>query len=113
MNRILMKFVISCSILAVISGCGTPANQVESPNGDSILAPDMKTMAIYRSTCISCHAADFSGRVGEKSDLRQVGARLDKDQIANVIRNGGQAMPAQRLTEEEIETISSWLSTLK
>lgn len=115
-NQLYMKFVIIFLIIVAValSGCGTPADHDEAPpSGESMVAPDMETLAIYRSTCISCHAADFSGRVGEKSDLRQVGARLNKEQIANVIRNGGQMMPAQNLSEEEIEIISSWLSTLK
>lgn len=70
--------------------------------------------AIYKNgTCISCHAIDLSGHVGEPSNLQKVGAKRSREEIIDTIRNGKGQMPAQRLTDVEIEQLADWLITLK
>jgi quinoprotein glucose dehydrogenase len=49
---------------------------------------------LYERYCASCHRADFSGQPPEFPSLKDIGARLDVDQISKVTREGGGRMPA-------------------
>lgn len=66
---------------------------------------------IYQQTCAGCHANDLSGQVGPS--LQTIGSKLDKSQIADIIKNGQGGMPAQNLSEEETDTVSAWLASKK
>ncbi|MDD9271084.1 c-type cytochrome [Paenibacillus sp. GCM10023248] len=65
--------------------------------------------------CISCHGVDLSGKVGSKTNLQKVGAKMTEEQIAKQIRDGGGGMPAYgtKLSEEDIGLLSNWLSSKK
>jgi len=71
------------------------------------------SMQIYKSRCISCHAADLKGGGGPA--LEHIGSVLTKEQIYKLVSNGRGRMPAfkERLSEEEIITITTWLSSLQ
>lgn len=128
MNKRLTVLIV-CVVLFFIAACGNPSpapnepssNQTGGQNDTDTAQNSQNTdvvheeaVAIFKVHCISCHAADLSGRVGEQSNLQKVGDRLDKQQIKNIIINGGKAMPAQtKLTEDEVELLANWLVTKK
>jgi cytochrome c551 len=120
MRRIYI-YIFIIILFIIIAACGnqeqdTPDHQEEVPgaNQEMIPAEHQEAAAIFQKQCISCHAADLSGRVGEQSNLQQVGARLSKAEMTDIIKHGGQLMPAQeKLTDEEIELLVEWLSTKK
>lgn len=88
---------------------GRDAAQGQPPEGPA------ETVSLYRTHCLSCHGSDLSGNMGPATDIRQVGARLDRDAIRRRIAEGGDMMPAfaNRLADEEIDALADWLSTLK
>ncbi|RRJ67912.1 cytochrome c [Paenibacillus oralis] len=96
----------------LLSGCGQQKDDTFLKS--SITTPaDEKAAALYKNQCISCHAADLSGRVGP--DLQKVGASLSKKQLISILEEGANGMPAykKRLEKEEIEALAEWLAALK
>jgi cytochrome c551 len=69
--------------------------------------------SLYKQNCISCHGVDLKGGFGP--DLQKVGARLTKAQITKQIHDGGGDMPpfGKRLKDEEIQSLTDWLSAKK
>lgn len=76
----------------------------------AIIEADDPAMAIVQAQCIGCHATDLSGGGGPA--LLGIGNRLSKEEIAEVITKGRNAMPAyeDKLSAEEIDTVAVWLS---
>ncbi|RAP73534.1 c-type cytochrome [Paenibacillus montanisoli] len=68
---------------------------------------------VYKSNCVTCHAADLSGGAGP--NLQKVGSALKKDQISQRIHDGGGGMPAfgGQLSDAEIANLASWLEAKK
>ncbi|CAH8715362.1 cytochrome c [Paenibacillus melissococcoides] len=68
-------------------------------------------MTLYKKQCLSCHAADLSGRVGPS--LQEIGSKMSEQQLINTVQDGSKGMPAFKkvLRADEIETLAHWLST--
>lgn len=67
---------------------------------------------MFQNNCASCHGADLSGGMGP--DLTAVGADHSADDIVNIIQNGKGQMPAQKqVSEEDAQTLASWLAEKK
>jgi len=99
-------------ILLILPACGRGTNsQVEDAR---IIAPeDVSAVALYKKSCLSCHAADLSGRVGPS--LQEIGAKLSEEQLDTIIHDGARGMPAfgKALSNEEIDALTQWLSKQK
>jgi cytochrome c551 len=93
------------------AGTNSPAaSPTGSPSGTAAAAD---AEALYRANCVACHAADLSGGMGSR--LKDVGARLTQEQIADVIANGGNSMRAFKgtLSDDEIHALAAWLAAMK
>ncbi|MRG84763.1 cytochrome c551 [Salinibacillus xinjiangensis] len=66
---------------------------------------------IFQNNCSMCHGADLTGGAGP--DLTAVGSRYSKDEIVNIIQNGKGNMQAINISEEDANTVASWLATKK
>lgn len=113
-----IKLLIITVLFILITACGNQntdkADETPAHSEANYTEEHPEAVALYKQNCISCHATDLSGKVGDQSNLQTVGARLDKEQIADTIKNGGQIMPAQKhLSDDEIELLALWLSTKK
>lgn len=115
MNQLWIKLrtVLICAAIlsvAVLFGCSAGS----SDGGTDPLsgAEHQQAKTLYKNNCIRCHASDLSGLVGAASDLRTVGDRLTAEQIADIIANGRDLMPAfaDRLEAEEIQALADWLA---
>ncbi|MFE5317782.1 c-type cytochrome [Paenibacillus sp. NPDC056579] len=71
--------------------------------------------AIVKQNCIACHGDTLDGKGSEKKNLQKIGARMNKDQIAKQIADGGGGMPGMKskLKEEEIAAVAAWLEAKK
>lgn len=100
---------------AVTVGCG--GSGVGGTQSKALQDAPAGVAAVYRANCISCHGSELQGRVGPQTNLTQVGARMSAEEIAGRIRDGEAegGMPAfgEKLTAEEIEGLSDWLSGKK
>jgi cytochrome c551 len=105
--------VSSCVLLlAILAGCGGPMQGSKTSKALSDAPPE--TAALFQSRCLSCHGSELQGRVGEKTNLQRIGAKLAAADIASRIRDGSEdgMMPAfgKQLSEEEIEGLAGWLA---
>lgn len=97
--------ILAAAALLVLAGCGGSDGAAD---GGEVTAADAET--IYKRHCLSCHRADLSGM-----QLNTVGSRLTLEEIDEKIRKGGGGMiPFEnRLSDEEIATLSAWLVEMK
>ncbi|WP_087972576.1 cytochrome c551 [Oceanobacillus rekensis] len=63
---------------------------------------------VYQANCAACHGADLSGGAGP--ELTQVGSKYSADEIADIVTNGKGSMPAQNVTGDDLDALSSWLA---
>lgn len=107
------KAIAMASALFYMSGCaGNEETKID------LLAADgthEEAKALFKTNCVSCHGTDLAGRVGGKSDLRQLGSRLSPEQIEQIISDGRGRMPdfADKLSADDISALSIWLGELK
>jgi len=99
--------------LLVLSACGSSGGG--SAKNEAALEGPEATVTLFKQKCMSCHAADLSGRMGPDTDLTKNGAKMTKEEIVTQIAEGSNKMPAfkKMLEEQEIEQLADWLSTKK
>ncbi len=77
------------------------------PEGSS---PEERGRTLYQARCRMCHGADLSGQPPATPSLVDVAARLDEDQIRQVVRRGRGPMPAfSKLSEAELQSVLTYL----
>ncbi|GIP15784.1 hypothetical protein J40TS1_14260 [Paenibacillus montaniterrae] len=106
-----LMFVLLFAVI-LLSACGDQKEQKQSGDIVTLKQAPADVEAIYKARCISCHAIDLSGKMGEQTNLQQVHVRLSYDEIAAKISMGGKTMPAfeESLSAEEINALAAWLS---
>lgn len=107
----IVTLIAALALAACAGGGGGAANKSSVLEGEDY----KEAKAIFKQRCISCHASDLSGLVGDKSNLQKVGERLTAEQIAEVITNGRKVMPSFKsdFSNEQIAQLSEWLATMK
>ncbi|MEK8131139.1 cytochrome c [Paenibacillus filicis] len=95
-------------------GGGKSAGQTMTAE-EAMAGASSEVQSLYKQSCLSCHATNLEGRVGPKTNLQHVGARLEKDKIVKQIEAGGNGMPGfqGKLKPEEIQGLADWLAGLK
>ncbi|WP_164931512.1 c-type cytochrome [Longirhabdus pacifica] len=109
------KWAVVVGMSMILTACGGGSDDGGSVGVDTSLDTAQYGDAVktFNNNCIGCHANDLSG-VMSGSNITQVGSRLSKDEIKNVIANGQGIMPAQtQLDEEQIDQLATWLETKK
>ncbi|OXM16620.1 menaquinol-cytochrome c reductase cytochrome b/c subunit [Paenibacillus herberti] len=89
-----------------------PAEAVELVDADNA---EVKSI-MEKAGCLTCHATDLKGQAGANIPaLRGVGDLLTKEELAEIITNGKDKMPAfgTDLSAEEIGTLADWLAKQK
>ncbi|SES71086.1 cytochrome c551 [Salinibacillus kushneri] len=67
---------------------------------------------IAQNNCATCHGADLTGQ-GNSADLTTIGSQYSKDEIVEIIQNGKGGMPPVNISDEDANTVASWLATKK
>lgn len=99
----LLSFV---SILAV--GCEGSEDapsvvQLDFASGDAAAG-----QTTFAQTCAPCHGADAKG-TGAGPNITGEVNELAEDELAGIIKNGYENMPAQNLSDQQVVDVIAWL----
>lgn len=102
--------LFTCAIAALtLAGCGPPDNGVTFNGGEGpAVLPDVANRgeALFARFCSACHGADATGSSAYRGSIQ--GAQ----NIADMVRNGANGMPANPLDDREVAAIEGFLAVL-
>lgn len=80
-----------------------------------VIATDATTgSTLYRQNCSGCHRPDKKGTPPEFPSLVDIGSKLTRDQVTNMVRRGGGRMPGfARLGDAPVNAVVEYLMTGK
>lgn len=110
MKKLLMSIIFGTFL--VLGACGGDGGGSEEPadnGGATVDTAEAET--IFKENCASCHGDDLSGASGPA--LTDVGSNLSKDEIKTQIEEGGNGMPPNLVSGDDLETLSAWLAEKK
>lgn len=110
-----MKLKLSALLLGtslVLAACGGGGEE-DNANDQGGEAPVETAQAdeLVKQNCASCHGQNLEGGAGPA--LQNVGSKLSKDEIENIILNGQGSMPKGLLAEDEAAVVAEWLAEKK
>jgi len=66
---------------------------------------------VYEARCSACHGADLEGRVGPALDAESSSASMPDSYWIQTITIGKGSMPAQRLTDNEVQLVIDYIKS--
>ena len=66
---------------------------------------------VYEARCSACHGADLVGRVGPALDAESSSASMPDSYWIQTITMGKGSMPAQRLTDNEVQLVIDYIKS--
>ncbi|MGO4789395.1 cytochrome c [Paenibacillus sp. 2KB_20] len=101
------KYVSALIIVGLMTACGSETTKEKTATTENLIP------TVYKQNCLSCHGSQLEGKYGPS--LQTVGSQLTEEEIKTIISKGQGGMPAfgKRLDEDEIASISAWLSEKK
>ncbi|PDO09696.1 MAG: hypothetical protein BLM47_11280 [Candidatus Reconcilbacillus cellulovorans] len=115
LGRAVAVTAVALSAAVLFTACGQTGQKgnTGSPAAQPGGAAPAGVETIYKNNCMSCHGQNLEGRVGP--DLRKIGDKYDRAQIAAVIRDGRGGMPSfkGRLSDAQIDELAGWLADKK
>ena len=66
---------------------------------------------IYTSRCSACHGSDLSGRVGPSLTADSKAAKMSDSYWVQTITKGMGSMPAQRLSDNEVDLVIEYIKS--
>lgn len=119
MSRPRSAILLAVAVL-VLTACGAPGRAGAGVPRSARVGPEKPEGAsIFRARCARCHSTTFVGRAGpglgglfHREQLRS-GAPVTEDNVRAWIAHGGGRMPAQRLPDEEMDSLIAYLKKLE
>lgn len=111
----LTGLALALGMSLALTACGgnddSADNDKASNSGETTTAHAGDAAKIYENKCSSCHATNLEGGVGPK--LADVGSRLSKEEIEEVIIKGRGNMPKGLITGDDADKVAEWLAEHK
>ncbi|MBQ0140875.1 MAG: cytochrome c [Kurthia sp.] len=102
-------FAMLMGAALVLGACGSDSDKADSGSGSTTSQADGEK--IIQQKCISCHGDKLNN--GSAPDISKIGGKLSEEEIADVLENGQNAMPAKLVTGDDAKAVASWLATQK
>lgn len=102
MKKKLLGILFGTSL--VLAACG-------GNDGGGETSTEADPEKIVSQKCMSCHGENLDGGAGPK--ISDVGSRLSKDEILNVLEKGKGSMPPGIIEGEQAEAVAEWLANKK
>ena len=93
------KFVL-ITICLLVSACSAEPSQELSTGKE-----------VYEARCSACHGSNLEGRVGPALDAKSSSASMPDSYWIQTITKGKGSMPAQRLTDKEVELVIEYIKS--
>lgn len=90
---------------------GTAGTDEQADEGASEASYDADAAKASYQTCAGCHGGNLEG--GSGPALSDVGSRLSKEEILDIIENGRPGMPPGMIKGDEAENVAAWLADQK
>jgi cytochrome c5 len=106
----------------IISACSSKSTDEDNNKIDEqlVVEIDETRIATLQRSCMSCHGVDLSGVPGDGPSLNNIGSRLSKEELTEILKNGtgNGRMPKGLLEggiskEGDLEMMVEWLSQKK
>ncbi|MHC0037851.1 cytochrome c551 [Pseudoneobacillus sp. C159] len=97
--------------LALLMGTGLVLAACGGGGDDKATGGTVDAEKITAQKCSTCHGNNLEG--GGAPKISDVGSRLSKDEIENIILNGRGGMPGGIIKGEEASAVAEWLSNKK
>lgn len=94
-----IKFAL-IAICLLVSACSTEPSQELSSGKE-----------VYEARCSACHGSNLEGRVGPALDSNSPAALMPDSYWIQTITKGKGSMPAQRLTDKEVELVIEYIKS--
>ena len=112
MKKVLSVVLLSSLVLGACGGEEEPKEEEAKTEDTATTAGSGEAEELYSNkSCVGCHGQDLEGASGP--ELAKVGAKLSKDEIKDVLLNGKGSMPSGLVSDEEAETLATWLAEKK
>jgi|SRR4051794_33603752 cytochrome c551 len=82
-----------------------------SSDNEESQKPQTEEEKIYANNCASCHGNALEGSAGP--NLEDIGSKMSKEEILEIINNGGNGMPPELIQGEEADKVAAWLDEKK
>ncbi|MGE6487649.1 cytochrome c551 [Paenisporosarcina sp. NPDC076898] len=113
MNKKLLAAIFGSALMLAACGGGgdEEATETNEEKGGEV-TETQDAEKIVQGNCTSCHGGNLEGQ-GNFPNLTDVGSRLSKDEILDVIQNGRGQMPPNIIEGAEAEVVAEWLANKK
>lgn len=114
MKRKLLALLMGTSLVLAACGGGDDAKNETTTNnggGETTTADGGDAQKLFNQKCSSCHGENLEGGAGPA--LNNVGSKLSKEDIENIILEGKGGMPKGLLQGEEASSVAEWLAGKK
>jgi len=88
---------------------GSNTEKTATPGSEKVDSAEAE--ALYASKCSGCHGDDLSGVAAP--GLQNVGSKLSKEEIKQIIEKGKGTMPSGIAKGKEAEELAEWLAAKK
>ena len=111
----LKMLALALGMSLALTACGGNEDNADKETagdaGQTTTASGGDAAKVYQNKCSSCHATNLEGGVGPK--LADVGSRLSKEEIEQVILKGRGNMPKGLIKGDDADKVAKWLSEQK
>lgn len=113
MKKKLLALLLGVSMVFLMTACGGSDDNASSDNTGGDTTNLNGEQLVKNKGCVACHGQNLEGMGDAFPSLKDVGSRLSKDEIKDVILNGKGSMQPQPVSDEEADAMAEWLASQK